>query len=254
MKKERYPLLEFDPSLESIINPSYIQTKFESIPSKLIVCFFHEVIDALEAQDIIQKTHTIGGENSYNIYVSKDKNIAYIKGLVGAPACGAQLEECIALGAKTIMFAGGGGVLNSELAVGKLVVIDSAIRDEGVSYHYAPASREIAAQPEMIAIIESALQKSDADYVVGKTWTTDALFRETPKKIALRKSEGALIVEMEQAALLAISAFRHVRYGAIVYCGDDVSKDKHDTRSWRNRQDIRKGLVVLCETILSSID
>lgn len=33
-------------------------------------------------------------------------------------------------------------------------------------------------------------------YVEGKTWTTDGLYRETEGKIALRKEQGCITVEM----------------------------------------------------------
>ncbi len=55
---------------------------------------------------------------------------------------------------------------------------------------------------------------------------------------------------MEQSALMAVAAYREVDYGAILYGGDDVSKEKWDSRNWRDRGDIRAGLTELAKEIL----
>lgn len=55
------------------------------------------------------------------------------------------------------------------------------------------------------------------DYLFALTWTTDAFYRETKDKIKLRKEEGAVVVEMKQAWLIAVSKHRNIRYGAIIY-------------------------------------
>lgn len=70
------------------------------------------------------------------------------------------------------------------------------------------------------------------------------------KKVNARREEGAKIVEMEQAGCIAVTQFRGVDYGAIIYGGDDVSGDDWDTRSWRSREDIRQGLVDICREIV----
>jgi nucleoside phosphorylase len=69
-------------------------------------------------------------------------------------------------------------------------------------------------------------------YVTGKTWTTDAVYRETPAKIARRKAEGCITVEMEAATFFAVAQFRGVPFGQILYGGDDLSGDLWDQRDW----------------------
>ncbi len=78
--------------------------------------------------------------------------------------------------------------------------------------------------------------------MVGKTWTTDAFYRETPGKVALRKQEGCLTVEMEAAAFFAVADFRDVTFGQILYGGDDVSGETWDSRRWNERTSVREKL------------
>jgi uridine phosphorylase len=103
------------------------------------------------------------------------------------------------------------------------VVPSYAVRDEGTSYHYAPPAREIGADPAVVAVIEDVLRESGAPYRVGKTWTTDAIYRETRGRIARRAAEGCITVEMECAAFIAVARFRGVRFGQILAISDDVS-------------------------------
>ncbi|MCR4741400.1 MAG: hypothetical protein K5866_00805 [Treponema sp.] len=66
-------------------------------------------------------------------------------------------------------------------------------------------------------------------------------------------TEGAKIVEMEQAGCIAIAQYRSFDYGAIIFGGDDVSKAEWDTRSWDKRQGIRYNLVMLCRELVKVI-
>jgi nucleoside phosphorylase len=97
------------------------------------------------------------------------------------------------------------------------------------------------------------LDTNEISYLRGITWTTDAIFRETSDRIERRKEEGAKIVEMEQAACIAVAQFRGFDYGALIYGGDDVSQEEWSNRAWRSRQGIRYDLVMLCKKLVDVI-
>jgi uridine phosphorylase len=124
-------------------------------------------------------------------------------------------------------------VLDREIVVGHVVVPISAVRDEGTSYHYLPPSREVAASSEGVAAIERTLRRHGVPYLLGKTWTTDAFYRETPDKVARRRAEGCHMVEMEAAAFFAVAQFRGVSFAQMLYAGDDVSGAEWDHREWQ---------------------
>ena len=106
---------------------------------------------------------------------------------------------------------------------------------------------DIPAESEGIGGIIVADVNGDSllDYLVTKAWTTDAFYRETPERVARRRAEGCLIVEMEAAALFAVAQFRGVPLGYILYGGDDVSAETWDRREWTENQNIREQLVDL---------
>jgi uridine phosphorylase len=76
--------------------------------------------------------------------------------------------------------------------------------------------------------------------LTGKTWTTDALYRETAAKVTRRRDEGCLTVEMEAAALFAVARFRGVPLAQVLYGGDDVSGAEWDSRHWDKSTSVRE--------------
>ena len=152
------------------------------------------------------------------------------------------LEELIARGCRKFIACGGAGVLNREIAVGHIIVPSAAIRDEGTSYHYLPPAREVEATPAAVAAIEAVLTRNKHNYLVAKTWTTDAIYRETVDKIKRRREEGCLAVEMEAAAFFAVAKFRGVAFGQILYGGDDISGTEWDSRHWDRQVCVREQL------------
>ena len=107
------------------------------------------------------------------------------------------MEEAIVYGCRKSVVCGGCGMLEKDIAVGYLIVVSSAVRDEGVSYHYLPPGREVQAHEAGVMALTATLDRRGIPYRAGKTWTTDAPYRETPARITACKDEGCLIVEME---------------------------------------------------------
>jgi len=239
-----FPILEFDPSPEAFIEPSKLFPKIDIAP-ECVVCFFQEVIDKVardyDARTAFKMTSEMGDHPLYEIVVD-GRRLALFNCGVGAPHAAALFEEVIALGCRKFIACGGAGALASQITLGHLIVPTRAVRDEGMSYHYLPPSREVEAHPGAVRAIEAVLQRDNVPYVVGKTWTTDGLYRETPGKIALRRAEGCLTVEMEAAAFFAVAQFRGVPFGQVLYGGDDLSSETWDSRHWQHQTSVREKL------------
>ena len=139
------------------------------------------------------------------------------------------------MGVQKFIVCGGCGVLDPGLEPGSRIILTAAVRDEGTSYHYLPPQREVIAQVRPIQALEDTLRAIDLPFILAKTWTTDALYRETIIRRHRRFSEGCRVVEMEAAALMAVAQFRNVELGQIVYAGDLVIPDGWDERGWNFR-------------------
>lgn len=243
-----YPILEYDSSRVSFIEPSKV-IRPRDVPEHCVISFFVDVINKIasehNARMVVENRWEDGPHPLYEIEY-KGQRLAFFHPGVGAPLSASLLEEVIAFGCRKFIACGGAGVLAKEIAVGHLVVVSGAVRDEGVSYHYLPPSGEVEANKVAVETLVKQLEEHNLPYLVGKTWTTDAPYRETPNKIARRRDEGCLTVEMEAAGLMAVAEFRDVIFGQVLYGGDDLSGEEWDNRQWQSRSEIREQLFWLC--------
>lgn len=243
-----YPILEHDPTQGAFIEPSRV-IKSRDVPEHCVICFFKEVLDKIivehNARILVNNGWEDGPHPLYEIS-HQGQRLAFFHPGIGAPLAVGLLEEVIAYGCSKFMVCGGCGVLEKDIAVGNIIVVSGAVRDEGVSYHYLEPSREVAAKDVAVEALTSILSNRGIPHRVGKTWTTDAPYRETPIRIARRKAEGCLTVEMESAGLIAVAQFRNVILGQVLYGGDDLSGTEWDNRAWQTRADVRESLFWLC--------
>ena len=243
-----YPILEFDSTPEALIEPSKI-IRARDLPEHCVICFFKEVLDKViteyNAKIAVENKWEDGLHCIYDISYH-GRRLAFFHPGVGGPIAAGLFEEAIAFGCRKFIACGGCGVLEKDIAVGHLVVVSSAVRDEGVSYHYLPPGREVTANGEAVTALVRTLDTHGVPYRVGKTWTTDAPYRETVKKITDRRAEGCLTVEMESASLIAVAQFRNAVFGQALYGGDDLSGVEWDNRQWTSRSDVRENLFWLC--------
>lgn len=108
------------------------------------------------------------------------------------------------------------------------MVPTAAYRDEGTSYHYAPASDYIAIKNA--DTVARFMEDAGLPYVLGKTWTTDAIYRETVGNFEKRKADGCISVEMECAGLQAVCDFRGAQLYTFFTSGDLLDAPKWDLR------------------------
>jgi uridine phosphorylase len=252
-----YPILEFDPTREAMIEPGNIIRPLETMPKRVVICFFHEVIRGLvqdgRARPIFNLRSEMGEHPIYLLDMGDGQEVALVHPGVGAPLAAGILEETIALGGRTFIACGGAGALDAELTLGHVVIPTSAIRDEGTSYHYLPPDAEATPSSIAVAAIEQTLNRHEVPYRKAPVWTTDALFRETPNKIKQRRNQGCLMVEMEAAAFFAVAAFRGVTFGQILYSGDDLSGVEWDSRNWVEHATGRERLLWLAVESVNSL-
>lgn len=233
------------PLLESLDEgPAFIEPgrRFSQkvLPERCVLVFFQEVLAKLE--NPLARLGSEIGPNPVFVVEHGGQQLAVAHPGVGGPLAAASLEELIALGCSKFVAVGGAGSLKPEQQVGHLVVVTEAVRDEGVSYQYLPPARTVAASSTAVTALETTLRQAKAPFCSGRTWTTDALYRETPPRIERRREEGCLTVEMESASFLAVAQYRRVPFAQLLYCGDDLSGQEWDFRDWDQPTGLRQKL------------
>ena len=240
LKPNRIPLLDRDPARSAVLEPRHIIKPFDA-PEHCVFCFFPDVIAEIAASgaEVVHRRASEIGERAVYEVNFRGGRLMVVHPGIGAPISAASLEGAIEMGARKFIACGGAGVLTSTIPVGHLVVPTAAIRDEGTSYHYLAPSVEVKPHPRAVRAIKDTLKHAGLDFITGKTWTTDGLYRETRRKVNLRKQQGCVVVEMEAAAFFAVAKFRRAIFGQILYGADDLGGDDWDHRSW-TRHEIRR--------------
>ena len=230
-------LEEFDETINSTFDPFEVENVIEGFPKVGVTCFSKTLSDELiEKFNGVQIALSSGGNGRIPIYKInyKGHDIVLFMSRLGSPACVLQYEEMFAMGLEKVVVFGTCGVLDRNIDDLAIIIPNAALRDEGTSYHYMKASREIEVNPKYQDEFIKLVKEHNYSYVVGKTWTTDAPYRETRKKVADRKSEGCICVEMECSAITALAKFRNKEVFQFFYAGDNLDAAKWDKRSLGN--------------------
>lgn len=227
-------LCQFDPSRHAVIDPDMIFQPMADFPETVVSIFSHQLFGAVrDFLGGVQIAETRDVDGDWPIYVVNygGRRLAFCKARLGAPACVGLFEDVIGLGARRIILLGNCGVLDKSIRDCGIIIPTKAIRDEGTSYHYAPPADLIDVNKAHADTFKALLTELGYPYVEGVTWTTDAFYRETPKKIESRKAMGAVCVEMECAAMQAMCDFRGVEFFQFLYAGDNLDHSNWDPRS-----------------------
>lgn len=230
----------------AVIEPS---SRFpeKQLPARCILCFFEEVFEGLSSDALLERPGSAVGPQA--IYWVGPETVACYPG-VGGPRAAAVMEELIALGCQRFVLCGGAGAL-ADQPVGSVVLVSAALRDEGTSSHYLQPSALVATQGLALRRCRRRLQELGIEYQEGLSWTTDALYRETPGRMQLRRRQECLTVEMELAALLAVAQFRGVSLVPLLYCGDRLDASGWDFRAWTSATSVREKLFWLARELVS---
>lgn len=245
MSPHDIPLLEFDPSRNAVIEPWAPRTTVP-LPARAVACWFGDVVR--DRTRGLQPAFSVALEHgAHDVFVIEHggQPVVLFNPGVGAPLAAAALELVLASGVTHVIGCGGAGIVVPGFDPGHVIVPVGAVRDEGTSYHYAPAGTNAVPHPDAVAAIDAVLTERGVPHDRGLTWTTDAFFRETPARVERRRQQGCLTVEMEAAAMFTVAAFRKAVYGQLLYAGDDVSAEAWDHRDWNRQVSAREHLLDL---------
>lgn len=157
--------------------------------------------------------------------LGKAKNRVAVAGRfgVGAPVVGVLVEEFAAWGVAEFVWLGIAGGLQPSLNCGDLVLVETAVRDEGTSHHYLPAEATVSASQELMAWVGTAVRPANLPLHRGSTWSTDAPYRETAVAVAHYQQQGVQTVEMEVAALFAVAQHCQKQAAALLAVSDSLA-------------------------------
>jgi uridine phosphorylase len=228
MPAASYPNFAGKHEYEAIFSPAEVVAGVTAkgpvlAPDAVILTYQPFLLDELTARGVQPTTGYPGPWRSLWFTGGGACTIAVVGGFgIGAPAVTIVLEELVALGTREFISIGAAGCLQPRCGFGEAVVCTGAIRDEGVSHHYAPAEKFAWPSETLTGRLEQALTADGTTPQRGLTWTIDAPYRETAAEARSYQAEGVVCVEMEAAALFTVGQCRGVEVAAAFVVSDHL--------------------------------
>ena len=219
----------FDNKSEAIITPEAFFGKKKKLCDITIATFSEVIYDTVlekyphEAVEMIKAANRV--KPIYLIEIDGIKVGFYLSEIGSALASTDVIEVNWKIGAEKFIMFGSAGALDNELTKGKYVVPTDAYRDEGMSYHYAAPSDYIKVRNA--SFVAELFEEKKIPYVLGKNWTTDALYMETREKVRKRREEGCISVEMELAGVQAVCDYYGFELYDFLVTGDVVNQPNY---------------------------
>ena len=222
----------FDDASEEVFRASQVVAPIEDFPETVIVAYsrvkFEHLVKTYPTEQIASINTACAEVTIHRIEYEGTVFSLYLS-LIGGSIASAIMEEVIALGGRSFLFFGSCGVLDGDILEGHIAVPTAAYRDEGTSYHYLPPASYIEI-PTADRLVE-VLAGLEIPFHTTRTWTTDAIYRETRGNMKKRVDEGCRVVEMECASTAAVAVFRDVEFYQFLYGADSLHGDEWDPRT-----------------------
>lgn len=176
---------------------------------------------------------------------------------VGAPYAVLLAEQMFVSGCRLLVSITSSGELKPLGPRPYFVLAERALRDEGTSYHYLPPGDFAEGDPALLARVADAVSSAGPVVHRGATWTTDAPYRETQGVIDHGISLGLNAIEMESAALYALSAARGYPIACLAHVTNamavsDVDFEKGEAGGAVDALKIIEAIAARLETVLGA--
>ncbi|MCF6249289.1 MAG: nucleoside phosphorylase [Desulfobacula sp.] len=181
----------------------------------------------------------------------RDKGICIAGPFIGAPYAAMVLESLIARGVEKVIMLGWCGAVTDDLSVGDLIVPQKAIVDEGTSQNYCHMDDDFpCSHPDQTLgdLLARQFKSNELEVKRSDIWTTDAIYRETQKKISYFRALGATAVEMECSALFSVAQYRNISITALLVVSDSVASKDWDP-GFRKKQ-FKKARKTACNGVM----
>ena len=147
-----------------------------------------------------------------------------------APDTAITTEILCNAGVKAMIRVGSCGALREDIKVGDIIVVDTALKGDGVTRYYVAddfvpradeALRDVLQKTAEASLEQNGLIENKVH--TGPCWTTDAILRETREHVGKAVEQGAIAVDMVTSAFLTIAEQYNIPAACILAVSDNVA-------------------------------
>jgi uridine phosphorylase len=195
---------------------------------------------------ILEKPKKIFSFLDYEMHVGNHQGKPVTVGNGGryAPDTAITTEILCAGGVESLIRLGSCGALKEGIQIGDLIIVTGAARGEGTSRYYVPENFSTVAHPDLVRALVEAAESLKLRYHLGRVYTTDALFRETPEFMDELMQQGFSGIDMVTSSFLTVAQVRNKKPGALLAVSDEC---------WNGKKGFRDPLFLQCEEAMMEV-
>jgi len=114
------------------------------------------------------------------------------------------------------------GALSQEIAIGDLIIADTAFRGDGVTGYYVDDAFRPAADQALSNELETLARNADLTVHRGAVFSTDALLKETKEVINPQIEQGAIGIDMVTSAFFTLTGIYQKKAVAMLAVSDNL--------------------------------
>lgn len=136
---------------------------------------------------------------------------------IGAASCAIAVEELIQCGVHNLIRIGSCGALQPECALGDLIFVTGAIRDDGTSAAYVEAQYPAIPDFDLLSACRESAVAENIPYHLGICRSHSCLYSDrNPELYSYWAGKRAIASDMETAVLFVLGSLRGVRTASIL--------------------------------------
>lgn len=170
----------------------------------------------------------------------------------GGPRIANSLEQLAACGVRHVVGLGMGGTPQNAVEIGDIVLLEGALRGDGVSRYYSPVEYPAVADLELTGTLHAHLAARNWRHHVGLSFGTDALYREEETLVERLRELGVLTIDLESSAFLAVGRRLGLKCSWMGVVSDRLNESKHEGSI--HSEPVMDNLLRLAELIIHVID
>lgn len=215
-----------------------------------IAAYFDNPVKIAQNREHTTYTGTINGEK-----------VSVTSTGMGGPSSAIAMEELVRCGADTFIRVGTCGGMQVQVVPGDIVIATGAIRMEGTSKEYLPIEFPAVSDFTVTTALVEAAKQAKRPYHVGVVECKDSFYgQQEPGRMPvsyelMNKWEawirgGALMSEMESAALFTVASCLRVRCGTVSYVLQNQERRKQNiAEEFRTPGDMEAAILTAIDAI-----
>jgi uridine phosphorylase len=197
------------------------------------------------AQVFDREAQQIAWKREYRTYLGRinGQPVLVTSTGIGGPSTSIAIDELAQLGVRTFLRVGTTGAIQSDIAVGDVIITTGAVRLDGASTHYAPIEYPAVAHYEIVQALVEAARALGKGFHVGITASCDTFYPgqeriDSYSQYVPRHFQGqteelrrlhVLNYEMEAATVLTLCSAMGLRGGCVTGVIVNRTKGEHIT-------------------------